>query len=58
MVNRVRNTVLILDFINFMSLFEGKKVIIYGQEPPSEEYTTSECGVNYQLLATITEVAR
>ena len=35
---------------------EGK--VFYGQEPPSGEYTTTECGVNYQLLAVITEVAQ
>ena len=31
--------------------------VFYGQEPPSGESTTTECGVNYQLLAVITEVA-
>ena len=34
------------------------KKVFYGQEPPSEESTTTECGVNYQLLAVITEVAQ
>ena len=29
------------------------KKIIYGQEPPSGESTTTECVVNYQLLAVI-----
>ena len=29
-----------------------------GQEPPSGESTTTECGFNYQLLAVITEVAQ
>ena len=32
----------------------GKKVkgkVFYGQEPPCGESTTTECGVNYQLLA-------
>ena len=28
--------------------------VFYGQEPPSGESTTTECGVNYQLLAVIT----
>ena len=28
-----------------------KKVVFYGQEPPSGESTTTECGFNYQLLA-------
>ena len=32
--------------------------VFYGQEPPSGESTTTECGVNYQLLALITEVAQ
>ena len=31
--------------------------VFYGQEPPSGESTTTECGVNYQLVAVITEVA-
>ena len=30
---------------------EGK--VFYGQEPPSGESTTTECGFNYQLLAVI-----
>ena len=37
---------------------KGKGKVVYGQEPPSEESTTTECGVNYQLLAVITEVAQ
>ena len=32
--------------------------VFYGQEPPSGESTATECGVNYQLLAVITEVAQ
>ena len=32
--------------------------VVYGQEPPSGESTTTECGFNYQLLAVITEVAQ
>ena len=35
---------------------EGK--VFYGQEPISGESTTTECGVNYQLLAVITDVAQ
>ena len=27
--------------------------VFYGQEPPSGESTTTECGFNYQLLAVI-----
>ena len=34
-----------------------KGKVFYGQEPPSGESTTTECGVNYQLLSVITEVA-
>ena len=29
----------------------GKEKVFYGQEPPSEESTTTEYGVNYKLLA-------
>ena len=32
--------------------------VFCGQEHPSGESTTTECGVNYQLLAVITEVAQ
>ena len=39
-------------------LIKGKGKVFYGQEPPSGESTTTECGVNYQLLAVITEVAQ
>ena len=35
-----------------------KGEVFYGQEPPSGESTTTECEVNYQLLAVITEVAQ
>ena len=35
-----------------------KGKVFYGQEPPSGESTTTECGVNYQQLAVITEVAQ
>ena len=35
-----------------------KGKVFYGQEPPSRESTTTECGVNYQLLAVITELAQ
>ena len=27
-----------------------KSKFFYGQEPPSVEFTTTECGFNYQLL--------
>ena len=37
---------------------KGKGKVFYGQEPPSGESTTTESGVNYQLLAVITEVAQ
>ena len=35
-----------------------KGKVVYFQEPPSGESTTTECGFNYQLLAVITEVAQ
>ena len=38
--------------------FPLKGKVFYGPEPPSGESTTTECGVNYQLLAVITEVAQ
>ena len=41
-------------FLN--QLVKGK--VVYGQEPPSGESTTTECGFNYQLLVVITEVAK
>ena len=31
----------------------SKGKVFYGQEPPSGESTTTECRVNYQLLAVI-----
>ena len=35
-------------------LIKGKKVkVFYGQEPPNGESTTTECGVNYPLLAVL-----
>ena len=42
---------------NPIIIIKGKGKVFYGQEPPSGESTTTECGVNYQLLAVITEVA-
>ena len=38
-MNRVRNEEV-----------KGKGKVVYGQEPPSGESTTTECGFNYQLL--------
>ena len=35
-----------------------KGKVFYGQEPPSGEYTTTECEVNSQLLAVVNEVAQ
>ena len=35
-----------------------KGKVFYGQQPPSGDSTTTECGVNYQLLAVIPEVAQ
>ena len=43
----------------FFADYKVKGNVFYGQEPPSgESYTTTECGVNYQLLAVITEVTQ
>ena len=36
----------------------GSSKVVYGQEPPSGESTTTECGFDYQLLAVITKVAQ
>ena len=35
-----------------------KGKVFYGQEPPSGKSTTTECGVNYRLLAVITEASQ
>ena len=43
---------------HFQNTLKGKGKVFYGQEPPSGESTTIECGVNYQLIAVITEVAQ
>ena len=40
----------------YQTKIKGK--VFYGQGPPSLESTTTECGVNYQLLAVNTEVAQ
>ena len=42
--------------LNHLKKVKGK--VFYGQESPSGESTTTECGVNYQLLAVITEAAQ
>ena len=39
-------------------MLKVKGKVFYGQEPPSGESTTTECGVNHQLLTVITEVAQ
>ena len=44
--------------IFIIRLRTGKGKVVYGQEPPSGESTTTECGFNYQLLAVITEAAQ
>ena len=41
-------------FSQSVTIFTNDKVF-YGQEPPSGQSTTTECGVNYQPLAVITE---
>ena len=42
-----------LDFFFFHARFIEKGNVFYGLEPPSGESTTTECVVNYQLLAVI-----
>ena len=42
----------------YLTVQKGKGKVFYGQEPPSIESTTTECGVNYQLLAVTTKVAQ
>ena len=42
----------------FTFLQKSKGKVFYGQKPPSGESTTTECGVNFQLLLVITEVAQ
>ena len=37
---------------------KGKSKVFYGQDPPSGESTTTEYGVNYQLITVITEVSQ
>ena len=37
--------------IDIENMRRKKNVVFYGLEPPSGESTTTECGVNYQLLA-------
>ena len=36
-----------------LKIFKVKNKTFYGQEPRSRESTTTECGVNYQLLSVI-----
>ena len=38
--------------------YKDKGKVFHDQEPARGEYTTTECGVNYQLLAIITEVTQ
>ena len=41
-------------YLNVLTKFNKVKgKVFYGQEPPSGESTTTECGFNYQLLAVI-----
>ena len=57
----ILNTVLRLYYYSMLYYIcnsKRKGKVVYGQEPPSGESTTTECGSNYQLLAVITEVAQ
>ena len=56
--NHFDTKVYIYAFITRILNDKGKGKVFYGQEPPSGESTTTECGVNYQLLAVITEAAQ
>ena len=40
------------------TIIKVKGKVFYGQEPPSGESSTTECMVNYQQFAVITEVAQ
>ena len=42
-----------IDVTGSNSKKKSKGKVFYGQEPPSVESTTTECGFNYQLLAVI-----
>ena len=45
---------IIRNFNHFFAMIIARKgKVFYGQQPPSGESTTTECGVNYQLLAVI-----
>ena len=37
----------------YWAVTKGIGKVFYGQDPPSGESTTTECGFNYQLLAVI-----
>ena len=52
------NTAGIFILNRYSCISKGKGKVVYGQEPPSGESTTTECGFNYQRLAVITEVAQ
>ena len=45
-------------FFLLMLSHKVKGKVVYGQEPPSGESTTTECGFNYQLLAVVTEAGQ
>ena len=45
-------------YIEIMVIIFTFVKVFHGQEPPSGESTTTECGVNYQLHAVITELAQ
>ena len=51
-INKLTNLPAVHQLYQTIFIKKGGKVF-NGQEPPSGESTTTECGVNYQLLAVI-----
>ena len=43
----------VVTILEYGTLVKGKDKVFHGQEPPSGESTTTECGFNYQLHAVI-----
>ena len=49
----IRLTFSISEQLSYMLSYIKKGKVFYGQEPPNGKSITTECGVNYQLLAVI-----
>ena len=56
--NNVLLTIIIIEVIHAQIYLKKKWKVFYSREPHSGESTTTKCGVNYQLLAVIIEVAQ